>query len=449
MTDRSPDLGPGFVFGVATSAYQIEGATDADGRGPGIWDRFAAAAGNIRNGDTADVACDHYRRYAEDTALLTELGVDAYRFSVSWPRLVPEGCGRVNDRGIDFYNRLIDSVLEAGAEPWLTVYHWDLPWALQERGGWTNREIAGWFADFAELLARHYGDRISHWIVLNEACMTSHRGHAFGTDAPGVKNRGAFFASLHHQNLAQGSAIAALRAAGRESTRVGTSVLLQPALPASDHPDDKAAADFLDATWNRAVLDPVMHGRYPETLTAEIDPWVQAGDMEIVRQPLDFLGVNYYVRSFVRADDAAELGLARTRSGESGPASPFGMELYPEGIAEVLADVRDNYGNPPVYVTECGYADTDDMPVADLLDDSGRCGYLGDLFMEVARARKAGADVRGLFVWSLLDNFEWEFGYWARFGLVHVDYETQRRSQKLSFDWYRKLIARHRKREFG
>jgi beta-glucosidase len=429
---------PIFQFAVATSSYQIEGNVDRDGRSDGIWDVFARRNGAIRNGDDATMACDHYLLWQEDLALLRELGVDGYRFSLSWPRLLPDGIGQVNEAGVAHYEALLDKLCEAGIAPWLTLYHWDLPQALQDRGGWQNREIVHWLDEFADLVDRRFGKYLDKLIVLNEACMTSHRGHAFGTDAPGVADRAAFFAAIHHQNLAQGRVLRSL--AGR-SYEIGTAVLIQPAVAATDSEADRSAAAFLDATWNGACLDPLFRGSYPADLADDLGPLIRDGDMELVRQPIDFLGVNYYVRSFVRSAPGTVLGLERARGLGEDWRSPFGMECYPKGLEDVLAEVRESCGNPTVLITECGYADTDDMSLDSLIEDDERIRYLEALLQSIDRANAAGSDVRGMAVWSLLDNFEWEFGYWPRFGLVHVDYQTLRRTPKKSFHWLGERIA--------
>ncbi len=434
LTDQS-----GFIWGVATSSYQIEGSQTGDGRGDGIWDRFSARMGAIKNGDDASVACDHLNRFEEDIALMRQLGIDSYRFSMSWPRLIPKGVGAANQKGIDFYDRLLDTLLSSGIAPSLTLYHWDLPCALEAKGGWQNRDIANWLTEFALFVDHKFGDRLGSLIVLNEACMTSHRGYGWGTDAPGVRSRDAFYAAIHHQNLAQGRVIRALRS-NSAKYEIGTTALLQPALPASDSEADQRAAKLLDATWNRAVLDPLLLGQYPELIEEDLAKFIDPGDMREIAAAIDFLGVNYYVRSFVSESHNEPIQMRRERVTTDRPKSPFGMELYAEGLGQALQDLRENYGNPKIKITECGYADVSDMALAELLDDRRRIEFLESLMAQISQANNAGSRVEGFYVWSLLDNFEWEFGYWPRFGIVHVDYESQVRTPKSSFYWYANFI---------
>jgi beta-glucosidase len=425
---------PDFVWGASTSAYQIEGAAAEDGRGPSIWDAFCREAGKVKNGDTGDVACDHYHRYREDVALLAEAGFRAYRFSVAWPRVLPSGTGAVNDKGLDFYDRLIEALLEKRIEPWLCLYHWDLPQALQERGGWANRDIADWFADYALAVERRLGDRVKHWAMLNEPNVHALFGHGLGEMAPGLKGRASFLAAIHHQNLAQGKAIAALRAANA-SLRLGTVVSLQPSLPSSDSDADRRAALLWDAVWNGGCTEPLFKGRYPELLAADYAPLVKPGDLDTTKQPVDFLGVNYYAPMHQRADPG---GLFGTNWGAAPPGTRYtgmGWPIEPEGLRDELLRLKRDYGDPELYVTENG-ASFPDRPMPDgSIEDGERTDFIREHLAAARRAIDDGVRLKGYFVWSLLDNFEWSFGYTERFGVVRVDFATQKRTPKASYRW--------------
>lgn len=432
-----------FVWGCATSAYQIEGGTRVGGRGEGIWDAFSRRPGAIERGETAESACDHLNRYREDVALMRELGVGAYRFSVSWPRIKPQGVGRTNEAGLDFYDRLVDELLAAGIEPWLTLYHWDLPQALQEQGGWTNRAVKDWFSELALCIAERLGDRIRHFMMLNEATMTAHRGHAYGTDAPGIRDRAAFFAATHHQNLAQGQAIRSLReCSGSQAWRLGTVILVQPTEPATSSEEDAEAARIMDAYWNRNFLDPLLRGEYPGLSRKAVAAFVRDGDEALIAQHVDFLGINYYVRNYARADPGHVLGVSRATPPAHAPTTPFGMEIYPEGLCQVLRELKNDYGNPLVYITENGYSAVTAEPMDEegVVQDDRRIRYHALHLAAVRRTMDEGTNVAGYFPWSFMDNMEWSAGYRPRFGLVHVDYATQKRTPKKSFHWFRKVI---------
>jgi len=443
MSTRNCRFPEHFLWGCATSAYQIEGSPLADGAGPSIWHRFAHTPGRITDGDTGDVACDHYRRYAEDVDLMRTLGLDAYRFSIAWSRVLPEGTGRVNATGLDFYERLVDRLLSRGIRPMITLYHWDLPAALDDRGGWLNRDIAEWFAEYADIVFRRLDDRVQLWTTINEPWVVADGGYLHGTLAPGHRN--AYEAPLvaHHLLLAHGAAVQAYRASGRH--RIGLVVNIEPKYPASSAEADLAATRRADAYMNRQFLDPALLGEYPAEL-AEIfgAAWPQwpAQDLERISQPIDYVGLNYYTRSVVRYDAAAWPLRAAALRQRQHTHTETGWEVYPQGLTDALAWIKDRYGNPPVYVTENGAAFFDPPAVeAPVLEDPLRVDYLRKHIRAVHAAIEGGVDVRGYFAWSLLDNFEWAYGYSKRFGLVHVDYATQRRTLKASAQLYARVIA--------
>jgi beta-glucosidase len=422
-----------FQWGVSTSAYQIEGATAEDGRGPCTWDAFCREPGRVRDGHTADVACDHYHRWAEDLDLIAGLGARAYRFSISWPRVRPAGGGAVNPKGLDFYDRLVDGLAERGIAAVPTLYHWDLPQPLEDAQGWMNRDTAHRFAEYAAIVAERLADRVDLWITLNEPMVVMAYGYAFGIYAPGRALMMDALPTAHHQLLGHGLAVAALRDAG--ATRVGIANHYTPAWPAGDTPEDAAAAAAFDDLLNWQFTDPILSGRYPE-LGLDL-PHVRDGDLEIIGAPIDALGVNYYRPTGVTAaaaDDALPFGM---RDLTGFPTTGLGWPVVPDGLHRLLVTLRDRYGAalPPVYVTEsgCSYDET--------LADDHRIGYLRAHVDAVRAALNDGIDVRGYYVWSLLDNFEWSEGYHPRFGLVHVDYATQRRTPRASYSWYRDLIA--------
>jgi len=441
MTAR-PLFPLGFLWGAATSAYQIEGSPLADGAGPSIWHRFAHTPGCVERGDTGDVACDHYRRLRDDVALMRELGLTAYRFSISWSRVFPEGTGRVNERGLDFYRRLVDALREAGITPMATLYHWDLPAALDDRGGWANRDVAAWFGDYAATCYRALDGGIELWATLNEPWVVTDAGYLFGVHAPGHRNPFQAVRAAHHLLLAHAAAVEAYRAEGRH--RIGLVINVEPKHPESDRPEDLAAARRSDAYMNRHFSDPVFLGRYPDEL-AEVygEAWIEwpAEDLARISQPIDFLGLNYYTRSVVRHDPEISPDGARKIRQEGAQYTEIGWEVYPAGLEETLVDLATRYGNPPLYVTENGAALADPPPAADgTVDDRERIAYLRSHLAAAAHAHARGADVRGYFAWSLFDNFEWSLGYAMRFGLVHVDRGTQKRTPKASARAYGEII---------
>ncbi|HEX4985023.1 MAG TPA: GH1 family beta-glucosidase [Burkholderiales bacterium] len=432
-----------FLWGAATSAYQIEGSPLADGAGPSIWQRFAHTPGRMHNDDNGDVACDHYRRYREDVELMAILGLKAYRFSIAWGRVFPEGRGRLNEAGLDFYDRLVDALLERGIEPMATLFHWDLPAALDDRGGWLNPDIASWFADYALAVFRRLDGRVKLWATLNEPWVVTDGGYLHGPLAPGHRNFFEAPIATHNLMRAHGAAVRAYRAQGRHA--IGLVVNIEPKYSATQTAEDLAATKRADAYMNRQYLDAALLGRYPgELLEVFSQAWPKwpAADMESIRQPLDFVGVNYYTRNVVRHDPSAWPQRASAVRQRRATYTETGWEVFPQGLADVLKWMRDRYGNPPVYVTENGAAFYD-PPVAGapMLDDPLRVAYFRSHIRAVAESIAAGCNVRGYFAWSLLDNLEWSLGFSKRFGIVHVDFETQRRTPKASARFYSRIIA--------
>jgi beta-glucosidase len=445
-----PRLPDGFRFGASTASYQVEGAVDEDGRGTSVWDTFCAEPGRVADGSSGAEACDHYHRYPEDVALMRDLGLGGYRLSVAWPRVQPEGRGRANPAGLAFYDRLVDSLLEAGVQPMVTLFHWDLPQALEDGGGWLSRETADRFAEYATLVALRLGDRVEHWCPVNEPNVVTMLGHALGVHAPGRRLMFDALPAAHHLLLGHGKAVAALRAVG--ATSVGCANNHAPVWPASDDAADVAAAGLYDALWNRIFADPMLLGRYPEGF-AELMPGPVADDLATIAAPLDFYGLNYYTPARV-ADPASPIEAEGRIALDDAPFKMVRVEGYdrtafdwpvvPDGLREQLVLLRERYGDalPPVHVTENGCA-YDDEVTDGRVDDPDRIAYLDAHLRAVAAAVEEGVDVRGYYTWSLLDNFEWAEGYTKRFGLVHVDYPTQRRTPKASYGWYRDVIAAH------
>lgn len=454
---------PDFLWGAATAAYQIEGAVSEDGRGRSIWDVFAHTPGKTLNGDTGDKATDHYHRLDEDLDLMRDLGLRAYRFSVSWPRVLPDGAGRVNECGLDFYRRLVDGLLDRGITPAMTLYHWDLPQALQDLGGWASRETSARFAEYADVVALALGDRVPIWITVNEPWISSWFGYGLGIHAPGIADLGAAAAAHHHLLLGHGLATAALRSRLGRDRQVGAALSLAQIYPASDHPDDVAAAGIVDRQFNRSCLDPIFKARYPEGLGRFSDVWsddagpVRPGDLDTISAPLDFLGVNSYFSRIVASPGRLVQARANGLLGRFDPAMAFGMQVadvLPEGIAvtafgwpvqpsglrDLLVSLHGDL-HVPIYVTENGAAYDDYASPEGRVLDMDRVAYLDGHLRAVHEALGRGADVRGYFVWSLIDNFEWAAGYSKRFGIVYVDFPSSRRTPKASFAWYRDVIA--------
>lgn len=427
---------PGFLWGASTAAYQIEGAIHADGRGPCVWDTYTAA-GRIQDGSSAAVACDHYHRWPEDIALLKDAGFNAYRFSIAWPRILPTGTGAVNAAGLDFYDRLVDAVLEAGIRPMACLYHWDLPQPLEDRGGWQSREIVGPFTDYARIVTARLADRVKDWMMLNEPNVVATHGYGTGEHAPGHQfGETGILKALHHQNLAQGSALRAI-AAEHSGLTLGTVINLQPCRAEDDAPENVAAAVRWDAVWNRVALDGVLKGEFPAVLAPYADGIVQPGDLEAVRTPIDLLGINYYSRMTMK-HEAGRLFDVWWGDAHCDRWTAMAWPVQPDGLYDLLAHFRDDYGNPAVFVAENGAAYDDVVEADGQIHDTERAAFLRDHVAAVGRALADGCNVKGYLCWSLLDNFEWGFGLSKRFGIVRVDYDTLARTPK---DSYRFLSA--------
>jgi beta-glucosidase len=440
-----------FLWGAATSAYQIEGAVREDGRAPSIWDRFAARPGAIYAGHTGEVATDHYHRMVEDVALMARLNLRIYRFSISWPRILPQGDGPVNQRGLDFYERLVDNLLARGIQPLVTLYHWDLPAALEDRGGWLTRETALAFADYAEVVVRRLGDRIRWWITHNEPWCSSYLGHALGIHAPGVRDKQLAVHAGHHILLSHGLAVQRLRAHLPAEARVGIALDFYPVYAADQRPETMQAVQRADTFRNRWFLDPLFRASYPEQLFSDLGvapPLIQSQDLALIAAPLDFLGVNYYSRMVVRANHQ---GHQRETGDDPGyevleriPGSAYtemGWEIFPEGLERILTRLHREYAPQALLVTENGAAFEDHWHGGESVHDWQRINYLQAHIEALARVLSQQVPLKGYIVWSLLDNFEWAFGYSKRFGLVYVDYPTQRRIIKDSGRWYASFIA--------
>ena len=440
------DFPEGFTWGVATSSYQIEGATTEGGRGPSIWDTFSATPGRVVGGDSGEVAVEHFHRYAQDVDLMADLGVDAYRFSIAWPRVQPTGSGRVNGAGLDFYSRLVDTLLERGITPWATLYHWDLPQPLEDAGGWPVRDTAHRFAEYAAHVADALGDRVRHFITLNEPWCSAFLGYGSGRHAPGRSDPAAALAASHHLLLGHGLAVEALRERVPQA-QVGITLNLYPVAPAHDGHGTQDVVRRVDGLSNRWFLDPVLRGSYPQDVVDDVAhltdlSFVHDGDLEVTSAPLDFLGVNYYTRHVVAP--GALPGTGEVEFASRGlPTTALGWEVDPEGLSDILLRVTRDYGDIPLVITETGAAFDDEL-VDGEVHDAGRVDFLRGHREAGAKAIAGGVPLRGYFAWSLMDNFEWAEGYAKRFGIVHVDFDTQVRTVKDSGRWYAAFLAGER-----
>jgi beta-glucosidase len=443
----------GFFWGAATAAYQIEGAWQEDGKGESIWDRFAHTAGKIKNNDAADVACDSYHRWRDDIALLRAMNLNSYRFSISWPRIQPTGSGPVNPKGLDYYSRLVDALLEAKIRPLVTLYHWDLPQALEDRGGWPNRDTASHFAAYVELMVGALGDRVSDWILFNEPSAFTDLGYFEGIHAPGHRSLLDFLRASHTVNLAQGAGFRALKAS-RPAARVGTAFNMSPCEPATNSEADKLAAERAHAITNLWFLETALRGRYPDPFTflPESAMRIKSGDLESMRAPLDFLGINVYYRTIASAPSAVErlahsqqwLFPVKMAGASQGPKTDIGWEIWPQALYEIVMRITRDYNRPAIEITESGCAFNDLPDASGVIRDTRRIEYYRQNLAALARAISDGADVRGYHAWSLMDNFEWAQGFTQRFGLAYTDFKTQQRTVKDSGRWYANVAAENR-----
>ncbi len=434
----------GFLWGAATASYQIEGAAMEDGRGECIWTRFSHTPGKVMNGDTGDVADDHYHRYTQDVALMKDLGLQAYRYSISWPRVIPLGTGETNPLGLDFYDRLTDEILKANIQPWVTMYHWDLPQALEDKGGWANPDIVGWFSEYAELMTRRLGDRVKHWITFNEPWCTATLGYLYGSHAPGLQDPQKAFAASHHLLLSHGAGMQIIRR-NVPDAQAGITLNLSPQIPATNHPDDIRVARRSDGLLNRWYLDPVFKGQYPPDTVEEV--MAQGGlagidltEVKSAQQPMDFLGINYYMR-WVLAHVPGSPDEAQHAFPPEAQFTDMEWEVNGAAMADLMVRVQREYNPKAIYITENGAAYPEPETTYDtVLEDPQRVAFLKEYFEASQDAIQRGALLKGYFVWSFLDNFEWSYGYTKRFGIVHVDYQTQKRTLKRSAHYLKDVI---------
>jgi len=443
----------GFFWGTATASYQIEGAWKEDGKGESIWDRFAHTPGKIKNGDTGDIACDSYHRWRDDIALMQGMNLNSYRFSLSWPRIQPTGLGAANQTGLDYYSRLVDALLEAHIRPFVTLYHWDLPQPLQDAGGWPNRDMASRYADYVQVVAKKLGDRVTDWMLFNEPSVFTYSGYLVGEHAPGYASIVDFPRATHVVNLAQGMGFRALKTA-RPSARVGTAFNMSACEPKMDSEADKLAAERTHAITNVWFLQPALRGSYPEAFTflPETVMRIKSGDMEQVRVPLDFVGINLYVRTIASSVGAIErttnlqdwLFPVKMEGAHEGPMTDIGWEVWPKAVYDMVMRITHDYNRPVIEITESGCAYNEAPDSSGSVRDARRISYHQGYLAALAQAMTDGADVRGYHAWSLLDNFEWAEGYSQRFGFTYVDYKTQKRTMKESGKWYAKVAAENR-----
>lgn len=426
-----------FLWGAAASSYQIEGGGLTEGRGESIWDRFSHTPGKVHNGETGDVACDHLHLYKEDVKMMADLGIQAYRFSVAWPRVIPAGTGRINEMGLDFYDRLVDELLRYGIQPYATLYHWDLPQVLQDKGGWANPESVAWFAEYTDVMTRALGDRVRSWITLNEPWCISILSNLIGEHAPGLQDAPTAYRVAHHLHLAHGASMGVIRQ-NCPGVPAGITLNLVPAQPSTDTEYDIQAAHFFDGTFNRWFLDPVFKGTYPADIVEALGSTLDGLDLDAVKAaavPMDFLGVNYYNRAVISATGQPIMP-------EDAEYTEMGWEVYPQGLNDLLVRVYRDYAPQAIYITENGAAFDDPDPVDGVVDDPRRVEYIKGHLAACDNAIIQGVPLKGYFVWSLMDNFEWAYGYDKRFGIVHVDYATQKRTPKRSARFYQEMITR-------
>lgn len=433
-----------FMWGIATSSYQIEGAWNEDGKGESIWDRFSHQRGNIHKGDTGDIACDHYHHYEEDVQIMRELGVKAYRFSISWPRIFPQGIGKPNQKGLGFYKKLIEALLKANIKPIVTLYHWDLPQALQNKGGWVNRDLTDYFADYATCMFEELGNLVHMWITHNEPFVVAYLGYGSGVHAPGIQDTKKAIQATHNLLLSHGKTVQAYRQMGLKGD-IGISLNLNPVYPDSNSQEDQIAAQKEDQFKNSWFLDPILKGGYPTMLLDFFQrkygvPDIKEGDLDVISTQIDFLGVNYYSREVVKADEKSkELGVKQVKI-RSSEYTEMGWEVYPQGLYDLLVRIREDYGDIPLYITENGAAFADRLTKANKIHDPKRIDYLHRHFQKAWEAIRDDVPLKGYFVWSLMDNFEWASGYSKRFGLIYVDFQTLKRIWKDSAYFCKEVI---------
>ena len=442
MTDKTNEFPKGFIWGAATSSYQIEGAWNVDGKGESIWDRFCRTSGNVTDGDTGDIACDHYHHWRDDIAIMSDMGLHAYRFSLSWPRILPQGRGTVNSKGLDFYSRLVDELLDHGIEPFITLYHWDLPQALQDEGGWPVRATAEAYAEYAEIAARKLGDRVKRWMTFNEPFVSAYIGYYEGRHAPGHRDMDEMLTAAHHLLLAHGWAVPVIRNTVAH-VKVGIVLNLGSQVPASNSLADRRAAWLNDGIVNRWYLDPLSGRGYPSDICAHYGrrlDFIFDGDMDDIATPVDFLGINNYFRDVVRSRTIPDETNDPQHVFADGERTEMGWEIYPDALYDLLVRIHSNYNFPSLYITENGAAFPDEVDPLGEVHDPDRIRYFSGYIRSVSRAISAGVPLRGYFAWSLFDNFEWAYGFSKRFGLIYVDFESQARILKDSAKWYREVI---------
>jgi beta-glucosidase len=442
MIDKKYIFPKNFKWGTATSSYQIEGSWDQDGKGESIWDRFCHTPAKIENGDTGDEACDHYHLWRNDLSLMKALGLKNYRFSIAWPRVIPMGNGKVNQSGLDFYQKLVDGLLEIGIDPYVTLYHWDLPQLLQDKGGWPARNIVDAFVDYADVVSRVLGDRVKNWITLNEPWVSAFVGYDEGRHAPGHTNLAEAVAASHHLLLSHGQAVPVIRS-NSPGANVGITLNLTQPVPASSSAEDRNKARWIDGNINRWFLDPLVGRGYPQDMARDYKDsmhFVMPGDMDIIATPIDFLGVNYYTRIIARSSEVSEEENEPLTVFPNDEHTEMGWEVYPLGIYNVLGRLHFDYAIPAIYITENGAAFNDKVGSDGQVDDQNRQSYIQRHLVMVHKAIEIGVPVKGYFVWSFLDNFEWAHGFSKRFGIVYVDYKTQQRILKSSAKWYQQVI---------
>jgi beta-glucosidase len=439
-----------FIFGTATSAYQVEGAAFLDGKKASIWDDFVRLSGTVKNGDTADIGCDHYHHYADDIALLADLGANAYRFSISWPRILPDGIGAINLKGIDFYKRLLDELHKKHIAPYATLYHWDLPATLQQKGGWTNRSVLHWFEEYVDAIIKHLGQNIPNFIVLNEPAVISYVGHYEGIHAPGMKNPEAMYATMHHLNMVHGQSYQQIKSALKGAT-VASTYTHFPIYPIDDRPESAKAADLMMSIWSDGFFGPLFKGEYPTNIVEAVSPYIQAGDLEMCRQPGDFLGLNHYCPDYAKPVNEA-IPARLTFAHNAGKIDPIGTTdlgwpIVPNGLYDSLIDLKKRYNPARIIITEGGCAFNDAPDKNNIVHDQRRIDYYAAYLQAALKARADGVPLDGYFAWSFLDNFEWAEGFGPRFGLVYIDYLNDlKRIPKNSFFWFKELIREHKLR---